>query len=227
MMIRVGELWNAITSDFGTGLMGALIGGGFTLAGTWLQSRSGDKAAQLAHSRATAQHALEIVSTFAVTVQRQTHHGHGIYEDREEWNREVMAQETAITAVLALLPDDQKGTRNECLDLLEGVKRWYGEEEWWEYQIRTTLFLGQMGVWLAALARGSRPPQHQDIGRIADEKVTERRRAEMRYELELLDEEGERTGSDPEQVGRAREIREELGITQPSQSADDDERTSS
>ncbi|CAL9456294.1 hypothetical protein SUDANB15_02527 [Streptomyces sp. enrichment culture] len=227
MMIGVGELWNAITSDFGTGLLGALVGGGFTLAGTWLQSRSSEKAAELAHSRATAQRALEIVSTFAVTVQRQTYQEHGTHEDREKWNREVMAQETAITAVLSLLPDDQKETRNECLDLLGGVKRWYGEEVWWEYQIRTTLFLGQMAVWLAALARGSKPPQHQDMDRIADEKVAERRRAELRYELELLDEEGERRGLDPDQVERAREIREELGLPQPSQPADDDEHVSS
>jgi hypothetical protein len=226
MMIGVGELWNAITSDFGTGLLGALVGGGFTLAGSWLQSKSSDKAAQLAHSRATAQRALELVSTFAIAVQRQMYPGPGTHEDHTKWNREVMAQETAITAVLSLLPDDQKETRNECVDLLEGVKRWYGEEVWWEYQIRTTIFLGQMAVWLAALARGSKPPQHEDMGRIADEKVAERRHAELRYELALLDEEGERRGSDPEQVERARQIREELGIPQPSQSADD-ERTSS
>ncbi|MGV9698970.1 hypothetical protein ACWDTR_24830 [Streptomyces sp. NPDC003470] len=223
----MGELWNAITSDFGTGLLGALVGGGFTLAGTWLQSKSSDKAAQLAHSRATAQRALEIVSTFAIAVQRQTHHGHGTHDDHTKWNREVMAQETAITAVLSLLPDDQRDTRTECLDLLKGVKRWHGEEEWWAYQIRTTLFLGQMAVWLAALARGSKPPQHQDLVQMADEKVAERQRAELQYELELLDEEGERRGSDPDQVERAREIREKLGIPQPSQSADEDKRTSS
>lgn len=225
-MIGVGELWNAITSDFGTGLLGALVGGGFTLAGTWLQSKSSDKAAQLAHSRATAQRALEIVSAFAIALQRQTHQGRGSHQDHTKWNREVMAQETAITAVLSLLPDDQGETRTECLDLLKGVKRWHGEEVWWEYQIRTTLFLGQMAVWLAALARGSKPPKHEDMGRIADEKVAERRHAELRYELELLDEEGERTGSEPEQAERAREIREELGIPHPSQSADD-ERASS
>ncbi|MFJ3359564.1 hypothetical protein [Streptomyces anthocyanicus] len=212
MMIGVGELWNAITSDFGTGLLGALVGGGFTLVGTWLQSKSSDKASRLAHSRATAQRALEIVSTFAVTVQRQTYEDHGTHENHEEWNRELMAQETAITAVLALLPDDQAETRSECMDLQNGIKRWYGEEVWWAYQIRTTLFLGQMAVWLAALARGSKPPQHEDMDRITNQKVAERRRVELQYELAMLDEEGEALELDDEGRERARAIRAELGL---------------
>jgi hypothetical protein len=227
MMIGVGELWNAITSDFGTGLLGALVGGGFTLGGTWLQSKSSNKAAQLAHSRATAQRALEIVATFAITVQRQAYQGHGTHENHEEWNRELMAQETSITAILALLPDDQDETRSECTNLLNGIKRWYGEEEWWAYQIRTALFLGQMAVWVAALARGSKTPQHEDMDRIANEKVAERREAELRYELAMLEQEGEALELDDEGRERARAIRAELGIPEPSRSMDDDEHASS
>ncbi|WP_208885029.1 hypothetical protein [Streptomyces sp. PBH53] len=202
----MGELWNAITSDFGTGLIGALIGGGFTLLGTWLQSRKGDAAAHLAQTRATAQRGVEAATTLAITIQRQTYREHGTFEDREGWGRELMAHQSNLTALLGLLPDDQRETRERVLDLLNGVQHWDGREVWEEYRIRTTIFLGEMAAWLVALARGSEPPEHQDMNRIAAERILDHRQGSLEDERESLVIRAEMYELGQEEHERVREI---------------------
>ncbi|CAL9441141.1 hypothetical protein SUDANB146_04269 [Streptomyces sp. enrichment culture] len=206
MMIGVGELWNAITSDFGTGLIGALVGGGFTLLGTWLQSRSGDAAAHLAQTRATAQRGVEAATTLAITIQRQTYREHGTFEDREGWGRELMAHQSNLTALLGLLPDDQRDTRDRVLDLLDGVQYWDGREVWEEYRIRTTSFLGEMAAWLVALARGSEPPERRDMTQVVAEQILDHRLGGLEDEREALVKRAEMYELDAEEHERLREI---------------------
>ncbi|MEH0400651.1 MULTISPECIES: hypothetical protein [Streptomyces] len=198
-------------NDFWIALIGALVGGGFTLLGTWLQSRTGNKAAHLAQTRATAQRGVEAATTLAITIQRQSFRGHGTFEDREGWGRELMAHESNLTALLGLIPDDQRETRDRVFDLLAGVQHWDGQEVWEEYRIRTTLYLGEMAVWLVSLARGSKPPEREDMARVASERVTRYRRAALEAELELLSAEGDALELDDEGRARAHEIRTELG----------------
>ncbi|MFC7903344.1 hypothetical protein ACFUV1_24750 [Streptomyces griseoincarnatus] len=202
----MGELWNAITSDFGTGLIGALVGGGFTLLGTWLQSRSGDAAAHLAQTRATAQRGVEAATTLAITIQRQTYREHGTFEDREGWGRELMAHQSNLTALLGLLPDDQRDTRDRVLDLLDGVQYWDGREVWEEYRIRTTSYLGEMAAWLVALARGSEPPERRDMTRVVAKRILDHRQGGLEDEREALVMRAEMYELDEEEHERVREI---------------------
>ncbi|MFE2218341.1 hypothetical protein ACFW93_41285 [Streptomyces canus] len=215
----MGELWDWITSDFGTGLMGALVGGGFTLLGTWYQSRKDDAAARLAHTRDVAQRAVEAVTTVAITIQRQTYRGHGTFEDREGWGRELMAHQSNLTALLALLPDDQREARQRVFDLLEGVQHWDGREVWEHYRIRTTLLLGEMAVWLAALARSSELPEYKDIGMVADGRILDYRQAELEDQRETLVVRAEEYELDPEEHERFAEIDAELEEIKQSRSA--------
>jgi hypothetical protein len=206
MMIGVGELWDAITSDFGTGLIGALVGGGFTLLGTWWQSRKGDAAAHLAQTRATAQRGVEAATTLAITIQRQTYRRHGTFEDRGGWGRELMAHQSNLTALLGLLPDDQLETRERVFILLNGVQHWDGREVWEEYRIRTTIFLAEMAAWLVALARGSEPPEYRDMDQIATERILDHRQGELEDERETLVMRAEMYELDEEEHERVREI---------------------
>lgn len=121
-----------------------------------------------------------------------------------------MAHESNLTALLALLPDDQQTTRDRVFDLLQGIQHWGEGDVWEEYRIRTTIFLGEMAAWLIALARGSQPPRHQDIDKAADERVLKYRRASLEAELELLNQEGDALELDDAGRARAQKIREEL-----------------
>ncbi|MFC7900166.1 hypothetical protein ACFUV1_08415 [Streptomyces griseoincarnatus] len=129
---------------------------------------------------------MEAATTLAITIQRQTYREYGTFEDREGWERELMAHQSNLTALLGLLPDDQRDTRDRVFELLDGVQHWADGEVWEEYRIRTTIYLGEMAVWLAALARGSQPPRNQDIGKAAYKRVLEYRRTVLEAELELL-----------------------------------------
>ncbi|MER6694762.1 hypothetical protein, partial [Streptomyces minutiscleroticus] len=85
---------------------------------------------------------MEAATTLAITIQRQPYREYGTFQDREGWGRELMAHQSNLTALLGLLPDDQRDTRDRVLDLLDGVQHWDGREVWEEYRIRTTIFLG-------------------------------------------------------------------------------------
>ncbi|MFI1409397.1 hypothetical protein ACH4Y0_05625 [Streptomyces sp. NPDC020707] len=173
-------------NDFWIALIGALVGGSFTLLGTWLQGKSGDKAAHVAQTRATAQRGVEAATTLAITIQRQTYRDHGTFEDREGWGRELMAHQSNLTALLGLLPDDQRATREQVFVLLDGVQNWDGREVWAEYRIRTTLILGEMAVWLVSLARGSETPEPKDMTPIIEDRILNHRQAELEHERETL-----------------------------------------
>ncbi|MER6692945.1 hypothetical protein, partial [Streptomyces minutiscleroticus] len=96
--------------------------------------------------------------------------------------------------------------RDRVLDLLDGVQHWDGREVWEEYRIRTTIFLGEMAAWLAALARGSEPPEHQDLNRIAAERILDHRQGGLEDEREALVVRAEMYELDEEEHERVREI---------------------
>ncbi|AKN73670.1 hypothetical protein QR97_31465 [Streptomyces sp. PBH53] len=149
---------------------------------------------------------MEAATTLAITIQRQTYREHGTFEDREGWGRELMAHQSNLTALLGLLPDDQRETRERVLDLLNGVQHWDGREVWEEYRIRTTIFLGEMAAWLVALARGSEPPEHQDMNRIAAERILDHRQGSLEDERESLVIRAEMYELGQEEHERVREI---------------------
>ncbi len=198
MMTAMNEFWIA--------LMGALFGGGFTLLGTWLTSKSGDKAAHVAQTRATAQRGVEAATTLAITIQRQTYRDHGTFEDREGWGRELMAHQSNLTALLGLLPDDQRAIRDQVFALLDGVQNWDGQEVWAEYRIRTTIVLGEMAVWLVTLARGSETPEPKELEPIIEERILDHRQAELEHERETLIMNAELYELDPQDHERVGEI---------------------
>lgn len=117
---------------------------------------------------------------------RQTYREYGTSRTARAGERELMVHQSNLTALLGLLPDDQRDTRDRVFELLDGVQHWADGEVWEEYRIRTTIYLGEMAVWLATLARGSQPPRNQDIGKAAYKRVLEYRRTVLEAELELL-----------------------------------------
>ncbi|MEU6449612.1 hypothetical protein [Streptomyces sp. NPDC046979] len=204
-----GNIWNVISSDFGTGLIGALIGGGFTILGSAWQTRSANKAAERAHTRETARQALATITALSTYAQRRTYIDHGTFEDREEWNHELETQRSTLVSLLALLPDGESQTRSRCIDLLMAIKRWE-RKVWPEYRIYATFHLAEMALWLAALARGSKPPKKSDVLKEAEKRVISLRREALEYELADLEQRAEDYGLDPGETQRAEDIRTEL-----------------
>ncbi|MGW7499140.1 hypothetical protein ACWGKA_33295 [Streptomyces luteogriseus] len=195
--------------NFLTALLGAFVGGGFTLVGVWFQTRSSNKAAERAHTRETARQALATITALATYAQRRTYIDHGTFEDREEWNHELETQRSTLVSLLALLPDSEIKTRSRCMDLLVAIKPWE-RKVWPEYRIYATFHLAEMGLWLAALARGSKPPRESDVLKEAEIRVISLRRAALEYELADLEQRAEDYGLGPEEMQRAEEIRAEL-----------------
>ncbi|MFE1433075.1 hypothetical protein ACFW5G_11800 [Streptomyces griseoaurantiacus] len=149
---------------------------------------------------------MEAATTLAITIQRQTYRGHGTFEDREGWGRELMAHQSNLTALLGLLPDDQRDTRDWVLDLLDGVQHWDGQDVWEEYRIRTTSFLAELAAWLVALARGSKPPERRDMTRVVAERILDHRQGGLVDEREALVMRAEMYELDEEERERVREI---------------------
>ncbi|WP_370166780.1 hypothetical protein [Streptomyces albogriseolus] len=66
------ELWSM---EFGIALLGALVGGGFTILGSAWQTRSANKAAALAQAKANAQRAFDTLTQLKACLEVQTFRG--------------------------------------------------------------------------------------------------------------------------------------------------------
>ncbi|MFE4918991.1 hypothetical protein [Streptomyces sp. NPDC056661] len=213
----MGELWNAITSDFGTGLLGALVGGGFTILGSAWQTRSTNKAAALAQAKANAQRGLDAITQLKVRLENQTFQGMGTPVSLAAWNRERGMLVTTANSAVMLLPDAHKDTRMYVLMLLAKIEAWRGLRPWPEYKLETGLLLSEAIKFLALYVRGSDVPERQNMNAVISRKVEQHRLQEARSELNDLLAEEEDRGPNATDVQRIHELLEFLGELHPSE----------
>ncbi|WAU78517.1 hypothetical protein O1Q96_01435 (plasmid) [Streptomyces sp. Qhu-G9] len=214
------KLWSM---EFGIALLGALVGGGFTLLGSWFQTKSANKATALAQAQANAQRGFDTLTQLKVHLEAQTFQGMGTAETRDAWNRERQTLITTTHSAVMLLPDAYKETRDPVLVLLPMMKEWYGLPPWPEYTVETSVVLAEALKFLGTFVRGSDVPERQALNPVIAKELNQYRRQQAQHELESLERDAERSGLDEEDMQRARDLREFLGLPHPPQpSAGDD-----
>lgn len=223
----MSEFWDKIISmEFGTALLGALVGGGFTLLGSWWQSRSADKATALAQAKANAQRALDALTRLRAHMDIQSQEGMGSREQRDAWNREREMLIASAQSSVMLLPDAYEDTRTPVTNTLGEIKNWYGLPIWIEYQMEVRLLLDEAINFLGLFFRGSKAPQPRNMNAIITKAIEDHRREMALSELTALNNEGAHRGLDPEDEERARELRDFLGLPHPPEPTTDDDSAS-
>ncbi|MFJ6861472.1 hypothetical protein [Streptomyces werraensis] len=209
------EFWDKVISvEFGAALLGALAGGAFTILGSWLQSRSSNKAAALAQAKANAQRGFDTLSQLKVHLETQSFVGIGTGETRAAWNRERETLITTANSAIMLLPEEYKETRGQVLMLLRMIKRWEGLPAWPEYKLETSLLLSEALKFLGLFVRGSNVPEKRDMTEVIAREIEHHRRQEAHRELEDLNREGEERELDAEGRERAAYLEQSLGLSQ-------------
>ncbi|MFJ6392887.1 hypothetical protein ACIQJT_35435 [Streptomyces sp. NPDC091972] len=217
----VDKLWSM---EFGIALLGALVGGGFTILGSWLQARSSNKAAEHIQAKANAQRAFDALTQLKVHLEIQTFRGMGTKETRAAWNREREMLVTTANSTIMLLPDKYKDTRLHVQGLLRQIKTWYGLPPWPEYKLETGLLLSEALKVMGLFVRGSDAPEHRNMTEIIQQEIERDRRERAQRELESLEAEEEAQGLDQEDSARLNELYQFLGVGQsrPELSNDDE-----
>lgn len=214
-MTAMNEIWDKVISvEFGAALLGALAGGVFTILGSWLQSRSSNKAAALAQAKANAQRGFDTLTQLKVRLETQNFVGIGSGETRAAWNRERETLITTANSAIMLLPEEYKETRGQVLMLLRMIKRWEGLPAWPEYKLETSLLLSEAMKFLGLFVRGSSVPEKRDMTEVIAREIEHYRRQEAHRELEDLNREGEERGLDAEGRERAAYLEQFLGLSQ-------------
>jgi hypothetical protein len=101
------------------------------------------------------------------------------------------------------------------------IKTWHGLPAWPEYKLETGLVLSEALKFLGLFVRGSKVPETRGMAEVIDKAIDLYRRQEAQRELTQLNEEGERSGLDPEDIERARKLEEFLGLPHSPEPADD------
>lgn len=228
MMTGMNEILDALWStEFGAALLGALAGGGFTMLGSYWQTKSGNQAASLALARANAQRAFDTVTQLRVSMAAQAIEGIGTRSSRATWNRERQAFVATASSAVLLLPDEHKETRTQSLKLLRMVGEWHGTPVWDEYTHATFLILNETLKFLGTFVRGSAVPEARDMLEVIRQELETFNQAKMEQELERLNWAAAHNELDENDMERAEELREQLGLPHPTPSADDAENTPS
>ncbi|WP_223146427.1 hypothetical protein [Streptomyces apricus] len=216
--------WDKVISmEFGIALLGALVGGGFTILGSWLQTRSSNRAAELVQAKANAQRAFEALTQLKVHLEIQIFRGMGTKETRAAWNREREMLVTTANSTIMLLPDEHKDTRLHVQGLLQQIKTWYGLPPWPEYKLETGLLLTEALKVMSLFVRGSDAPARRNMAEIIQREIERDKRERAQREMESLEAEEEAQGLDQEDSERLNELYRFLGVGQsrPQLSTDD------
>ncbi|GGR24070.1 hypothetical protein [Streptomyces aurantiogriseus] len=210
------KLWSM---EFGIALLGALVGGGFTILGSWLQTRSSNRAAELVQAKANAQRGFDALTQLKVHLEIQTFQGMGTKETRAAWNREREMLVTTANSAVMLLPDEHKDTRFRVTWLLSQIKPWYGLPPWPEYKLETSLLLSEALKILGLFVRGSDAPERRNMAEVIEREIERDKCERARRELDSLLAEDEAHGLDQEDYERINELQMFLGQSGPSEAA--------
>jgi hypothetical protein len=220
----LGKLWSM---EFGAALLGAVAGGAFSILGAWWQSRSANKATALTQAQANAQRAFDTLTELRAHLEAQTFQGIGTGDTRAAWNRELRAQIARANSAIMLLPEKHKETRGRALTLLRMIENWEGLPPWPEYKLRTGLLLSEALKYLGLFVRGSDVPEKRDMTQIIAREIEHYQRQQAHRELESLERDAEHSGLDEEDMQRARDLREFLGLPPLPEPSDEDDDTAS
>ncbi|MFI6606866.1 hypothetical protein [Streptomyces sp. NPDC050507] len=213
------DLWD--NTELVSGFIGAVVGGGFTMFGSWFQTKSSNKAADLALARANAQRAFDTVTQFKIAMTSQQIKGIGTESSRDAWNREQQTLVTVTSSAVALLPNEHKATRSRGLELLGMLREWHGTPVWNEYTLATDVILAETLTCLGTFVRGSDVPEPRDVRMLIRQKLAAFKRTEAEQELARLEWTAEQNGLGEDDMARAERLREELGLPHPTPPADD------
>ncbi|MFE7361486.1 hypothetical protein [[Kitasatospora] papulosa] len=214
-------LWSM---EFGAALMGALAGGGFTMLGSWFQTKNSNKAANLAMAKAHAQRAFDAITQLKLVLESSTIAGLGTPRTRGEWNRELRTQLIAARGAIMLLPDEYNETRNPSLNILRMTREYQGHPVWIDYQVETDILLSEARKFLGSLIRGSEVPKVRDMKEVIEQEVRIQQQSRWSEELEHLHLAGEMGQTDAEDAEREDELRSRLQLPPlpaPTPSVDD------
>ncbi|MGQ4441268.1 hypothetical protein ACN6LI_006687, partial [Streptomyces violaceoruber] len=176
----LSKLWSV---EFGIALLGALVGGGFTLLGSWFQTKSANKAAELIQAKANAQRCFDALTQLKVLLEIQTFAGMGTKNTRAAWNRERERLVTTANSAVMLLPDEHKDTRLRVMWLLSKIEVWYGLPAWPEHKLKTSLLLSEVLKVLAFFVRGSDAPERRNIDQVITREVERQKLEQARREV--------------------------------------------
>jgi hypothetical protein len=223
MMTGMSDFWDKLWSmEFGIALLGALVGGAFTILGSAWQTWSANKAAALAQAKANAQRGFDALTQLKAHLEIQTFQGLGTKESRAAWNREREMLVTTANSAIMLLPDEHKDTRLYVEMLLRRIKTWHGMTPWSDYKVETSLLLAEALKFLGLFVRGSDAPERRDMGDAIKQEVEKHRREEARRELDSLLAEEEADGLDQADSRRVHELLDFLDLPYPLESSTDD-----
>ncbi|MFC4609740.1 hypothetical protein ACFO9E_18245 [Streptomyces maoxianensis] len=224
----MNEILDALWSmEFGAALLGALAGGGFTILGSWWQTKSSNKAASLTLARANAQRAFDAITQLKLFMDSSETVGRGTVQSRGAWNRELRTLLTTARGAIMLLPDEHKETRSRSLSILAMTREWQGHPTWDDYKVETDLLLSETRKYLGSFVRGSEVPEAMNMAEAVQQEVLIHRQSRWSDELESLNLAGEMNELDEEDVERANQLREALGIPHPTPPAGDAQNTPS
>ncbi|MEV6436306.1 hypothetical protein [Streptomyces anulatus] len=212
----MNELWDKLWSvEFGIALLGAVVGGVFTMLGSWWQSKASNKAAARVQAQGHALRGFEAISALRVRLEEQSFQGRGTTQTRDIWNRELMAQLALAKGAVALLPDQHEETRDAAMTSLQMITRFTGIFGWNEYKIATNTLLTEALRHLGRFVRGSKPREARDMDAVLTTAIDDHNREWARKELDALNAEAEHSELDDDAKEEARKIREYLGIPHP------------
>lgn len=218
MMLTMNEFWdNFWSAEFGIALLGALVGGGFTILGSYLQTRSSNRAAELIQAKANAQRGFDALTQLKVHLEIQTFQGMGSKQTRAVWNREREMLVTTANSALMLLPDEHRATRIRVEMLLRKIETWYGLPAWPEYKLKTGLLLSEALNVLSRFVRGSNAPARQNMDQLIHREIERDKRERAQREVASLEAEEEHQGLDYEGSARLNELYRFLEETKPSE----------
>ncbi|MFG3488519.1 hypothetical protein [Streptomyces sp. NPDC047972] len=212
-------LWS---KEFGIALLGALVGGGFTMLGSWWQTRSSNKAAMRVQAQGHALRGSDAITQLRVHLEAQTFQGRGSTETRAAWNRERRGLLVTARGAIMLLPDEFEGTRNPALDALGKVESFSGYSAWAEYRLATGLLLSEALKHLGMFLRGSEAVEARDMDLVLAAAIDAHKRQLAQKELDSLNERVEYMDLTDEEREEARELRDFLGLPHPPAPAAED-----
>lgn len=206
------KLWSA---EFGIALLGALVGGGFTMLGSWWQTQSSNKAAMRVQAQGHALRGSDAITQLRVHLEAQAFQGRGSTETRAAWNRELRGLLVTARGAIMLLPDEFEGTRDPALEALRKVTSFSGHPAWAEYRLTIGLLLSEALKHLGMFLRGSEAVEARDMDLVLAAAINEQKRKLAEEELNQLIEQAEHMDLTDEEREEARELRDFLGLPHP------------
>ncbi|WP_432030819.1 hypothetical protein [Streptomyces sp. 1222.5] len=202
-----------MTSEFGAGLIGALIGGLASIFGAHYQSKSADRNARETLAKASATTAYEVLGTLReLLVSKEFTDASPDHAAVDEWNKERTILVMRAQGAANLLPRSQEGRRKQVHRALNLMQNWGGNIPWSDYSAAANILISEARKQLGTFVQDEDEPPREDVAAKFTEELNRRRRMRLIRRLFDLEHAGEIRGLDEEEQEEAAEIQAELGV---------------